>query len=88
MKKLTKKQQEMADKAVTILHKLQDLGVEIMVNDGGGASGLTFWRPTNEERQEAYDIVAYTDNEKYDEFKEKNYCPSKSTGLRIDVIIP
>lgn len=79
----------MADKAVTILHKLQDLGVETMyIDGGGGGTGLTFWRPTDEERREAFDIVAYSDNEKYDEFKEKSYEPSKSIGLRIDTICP
>lgn len=79
----------MADAAVTILHKLQDLGVEIMVIDGGGGgTGLTFWRPTDEERRDAFDIVAYPDNEKYNEFQEKSYRPLKSIGLRIDHIAP
>lgn len=85
MKALTKKQQQMADEAVTILHKLQDLGVEIMSIEG---YGLTFWRPTDEERIEAYEIVSHLDNEKHDEFREKSYEPSKSIGLRIDTICP
>lgn len=87
MKKLTKKQQQLAEDAVRMLHKLQDLGVEIMCIDGGGGNtGLTFWRPEGDEHFEAYEIVSYPSNPKYEEFKEKRYYPLESIGLRIDSI--
>jgi hypothetical protein len=87
MKKLTKKQQKLADSAVKTLHKLQDMGVEIMVLDGGGGNGgLTFWRPEGNERFEAYEIVSYPSNPKHKEFKEKCFRPFDSIGLRIDCI--
>ena len=88
MKKLTKKQQQLAEDAVKKLHKLQNMGVEIMTLDGGGGNGgLTFWRPEKDERFEAYEIVSYPSNPKYHEFKEKCLEPSDSIGLRIDCII-
>ena len=87
MKKITKKQQKLADNAVRMLHKLQDMGVEIMCKDGGGGNnGLTFWRPEGDERFEGYKIVSYPSNPKYEEFQEKSYHPSESIGLRIDCI--
>ena len=87
MKKLTKKQQQLADNAVRMLHKLQNMGVEIMSLDGGGGNcGLTFWRPEKDERFEAYEIVSYSSHPKYYEFKEKCFEPSDSIGLRIDCI--
>lgn len=89
MKELTKHQKELADKAVTILHKLQNIGVEIMVIEGGGGNnGLTFWRPTRDERIDAYDIVSDTCDPRYEEFEDKSYYPSASIGLRVDIIVP
>lgn len=86
MKKLTKKQQ-LAEDAVKKLHKLQNMGVEIMVLDGGGGNGgLTFWRPEENERFEAYEIVSHPIHPKYYEFKEKCFEPYDSIGLRIDCI--
>lgn len=88
MKKLTKLQKEKANKAVKLLKEIQESGVEIMVIDGGGGScGLSFWRPSEEERRDAYDIVTHND-ERCEEFEEKYYYPSESIGLRIDYIIP
>jgi hypothetical protein len=87
MKKLTKKQQQLADNAVRMLHKLQNMGVEIMsLDSGGGNGGLTFWRPERDERFEAYEIVSNSSHPKYHEFKEKCFEPSDSIGLRIDCI--
>ncbi|MBP5724035.1 MAG: hypothetical protein J6X18_10750 [Bacteroidales bacterium] len=89
MKKLTKKQKQLADKAIAILSKLYEEGVWAMVIDGGGGrEGLTFWRPTDEENCYAYEIVAHQ-HELSDEFwNEKSYTPSKSIGLPIDTICP
>lgn len=87
MKNLTKKQQELADSAVKTLHKLQDMGVEIMCIDGGGGNtGLTFWRPEGAEHLEAYEIVSHPSTPKHEEFKEKRYYPLESIGLRIDCV--
>ena len=88
MKALTKKQQKMADRAVSILKKLQEEGVVSMIVDGGGGnSGLTFWRPTAEEDDEAYEIIlAAYGHPKHEEFEEKMYHPRVSVGLRLDVI--
>lgn len=84
MKKLTKKQQKLADDAVSMLHKLQDMGVEIMCIDGGGGNtGLTFWCPEGDEHFEAYEIVSYPSNPKHEEFKEKRFKPSDNIRLRI-----
>ena len=89
MKKLTKKQQAMADKAVNLLKKLYEEGVWTMVIDGGGGrEGLTFWRPTEDENFYAYEIVSRVNEDKCDEFREKSYTPSESIGLPIDTICP
>lgn len=89
MKELTKKQVELANVAVDALRKLQSQGVVTLIIDGGGGtSGLTFWRPTQEEDFEAYEIISYPDHPKHDEFEEKKYWPDKSIGLRIDNIVP
>ena len=85
MKALTKHQQQLANNAVTILHALQDQGVEIMSIEG---SGLTFWRPTENERREAYAIVSHPYHDQYNEFRQKSYEPSASNDLRIDAICP
>ena len=89
MKKLTKRQKHLADKAVQILQTLYEQGVWAMIIDGGGGnSGLTFWRPTEEETFYAYEIVSNVLPEKKEEFEEKSYTPNDSNGLPIDVIVP
>lgn len=89
MKELTENQKRLANTAVNALKKLQSLGVETMVIDsGGGNSGLTFWRPTKDERYEAYEIVSRYGDPKHEEFEETSYYPSESIGLRIDIIVP
>lgn len=89
MKELTKQQKKLAERAVLLLKKLQNQGVEIMsIDGGGGGNGLTFWRPTDEERENAYEIVSYSGNDQYEEFIKKSYCPMDCTGIRIDSIVP
>ena len=89
MKELTENQKRLANTAVNALKKLQSLGVETMVIDGGGGCcGLTFWRPTIDERRNAYEIVSYPNDPKHEEFEDTCYSPSRSIGLRIDIIVP
>lgn len=83
MKELTEKQKKLANQAVNALSKLQDEGVVAMIIEpGGGRTGLTFWCPTLEE-DNAEELIQ-TDEFLY----EFSYTPRKSTGLRIDVIVP
>ena len=84
MKELTEKQRKLANQAVNALSKLQDEGVVAMIIDpGGGRTGLTFWCPTPEEDDNAEELIQ-TDEFLY----EFSHTPRKSTGLRIDVIVP
>lgn len=84
MKVLTDKQKKLANQAVNALSRLQDEGVIAMIIDsGGGRTGLTFWNPTPEEDDNAEELI------RSDEFLyEFSYVPRKSAGLRIDVIVP
>ena len=84
MKVLTDKQKKLANQAVNALSRLQDEGVSAMIIDpGGGRTGLTFWIPTPEEDDNAEELI------NSDEFLyEFSYVPRKSVGLRIDVIVP
>ena len=84
MKVLTDKQKKLANQAVNALSRLQDEGVSAMIIDpGGGRTGLTFWNPTPEEDDNAEELI-HSDEFLY----EFSYFPRKSLGLRIDVIVP
>ena len=84
MKVLTDKQKKLANQAVNALSRLQDEGVVAMIIDpGGGRTGLTFWNPTPEEDDNAEELI-HSDEFLY----EFSYVPRKSLGLRIDVIVP
>lgn len=83
MKELNERQQKLAKQAVNSLKKLQDEGVVSLIIDGGGGNGgLHFWIPEGEEDDNAERLI-HTE-----EFMSKKYYPSKSVGLRIDVIVP
>ncbi len=83
MKELNEKQQKLAKRAVNNLKKLQDEGVVSLIIDGGGGNGgLHFWIPEGNEDENAEGLI-HTE-----EFRENEYYPSKSLGLRIDVIVP
>lgn len=83
MKELNERQKRLAKQAVNNLKKLQEDGVVSLIIDGGGGNGgLHFWIPENDEDDNAEEII-HTD-----EFMESEYHPSKSVGLRIDVIVP
>lgn len=84
MKVLTDKQKKLANQAVNALSRLQDEGVVAMIIDpGGGLTGLTFWNPTPEEDDNAEELI-----HSYEFLYEFSYVPRKSLGLRIDVIVP
>lgn len=83
MKELSEKQRKLARQAVNNLKKLQDEGVvSIIIDGGGGNGGLHFWIPEGNEDEQAENII-HTE-----EFYSNQYYPSKSIGLRIDVIVP
>lgn len=82
MKELNERQKRLARQAVNNLKKLQEEGVVSLIIDGGGNNGLHFWIPEGTEDDDAEEII------NTEEFMDNEYYPSKSIGLRIDVIVP
>jgi uncharacterized protein YciI len=83
MKELNERQKRLARQAVNNLKKLQEEGVVSLIIDGGGGNnGLHFWIPEGTEDDDAEEII------NTEEFMDNEYYPSKSIGLRIDVIVP
>lgn len=84
MKELTKKQKQNAEKVCKLIKELANEGVIAFVCDGGGGRGIEFWRPTEEEDHNAYELMSK--RHLNDELEDCIFTPT--TDARIDYIIP
>ena len=88
MKELTKSQQKKADKIVQLLLELQKENVWPVIIDGGGGSGLEFYKCKKSDRNDFEDIYFSYDDEKIDIVRSYLYTPDKTWIATIPTIIP